>query len=84
MTIISLNSRTVEVLADRYAKSLRQRTRPVSMSAAIRAIRTVAPDLALSDRELTDIIAACAVQYGHAIEFDATQCSHSISGTSPD
>lgn len=71
MTIISINSHTVEALAERYAKSLRQRTRPVSMSAAIRAIRTVAPDLVLSDRELADIIAACAVQHGHAIDFDA-------------
>lgn len=70
MTILPLNSRTIEVLAERYAQSLRQRTRPVSMSAAIRAIRTVAPDLTLSDRELADIVAACAVQYGHVIDFD--------------
>lgn len=70
MTAISLNSQTIESLASQYARSLRQRTRPVSMSAAIRAIRTVAPDLSLTDRELADIIAACAVQYGHAIDFD--------------
>jgi hypothetical protein len=40
------------------------------MSAAIRAIRTVAPDLALTGRELADTIASCAIQYGHAIDVD--------------
>lgn len=56
MTLLPLNSPTIEVLAESYAQSLRQRPQPVSMSAAIRAIRTVAPDLTLSDRELADMM----------------------------
>lgn len=70
MTIIDLNTRSIENLADHYPGSRAHRTRAVSVSAAIRAIRMVAPDVKYSDQELVKIIAAAAVRYGHAVEFD--------------
>lgn len=71
MAIIDLKARSIEMLADDYAKSRQQRTRPISIVAAIRAIRTYAPN-ELSDRELTDIIAESAMRHGHVIDFDGS------------
>ncbi len=70
MAVVNLQARSIETLAEDYARSRGSRRRPVSIVAAIRAIRTVAPDTPFSDKELANIIAACAVRYGHAVEFD--------------
>lgn len=71
MAIIDLRSRSIETLAEDYARSRSKRSRPVSMTAAIRALRTISPDLAHTDRELADIVAAAAVRYGHVVDFDS-------------
>ena len=70
MSIIELNSRSVETLAEAYARSRAERARPVSTAAAIRAIRTVSPNLTQSDRELSNIVAAAALRHGHVVDFD--------------
>ncbi len=70
MAIVNLQSRSIEALAEDYARSRSSRRRPVSIAAAIRAIRTVAPDTSLNDKELANIIAECAARYGHAVDFD--------------
>lgn len=71
MAIINLQSHSIEMLADDYTRSRQQRTQPISIVAAIRAIRTYAPT-ELSDRELADIIAESAVRHGHVIDFDGS------------
>lgn len=70
MTIVDLRYHSVEVLAEDYARSRRKRTRPVSTTAAIRAIRTISPNLTQTDKELTNIVAAAAVRHGHVVDFD--------------
>ncbi len=70
MAVVNLQARSIETLAEDYARSRGSRRRPVSIAAAIRTIRTVAPDTPLSDKELANIIASCAVRHGHAVEFD--------------
>ncbi len=70
MHIIDLRFHSVEVLAEDYARSRRKRTRPVSVSAAVRAIRTISPNLTQTDRELSNIVAAAAVRHGHVVDFD--------------
>ena len=70
MTIIHLHDRSIERIAEQYAASLRPRKHPISMSAAIRAVRMVAPEVSHDDRKLASIIASYAVRHGHAIEFD--------------
>lgn len=63
---------SIEEIADQYARSRKSRLRPVSMAAALRAFRTIRPDCPWSDKELVELFAAKAVQYGHAVEFDVT------------
>lgn len=63
---------SIEELADQYARSRKDRFRPVSMAAALRAIRILVPDCPWTDRELADLVAAKAIQYGHAVEFDVS------------
>lgn len=72
MTIIHSSVRTIEVLADEYAVSRKDRTKPISMAAAIRAVRIIQPASSLSESEIAEIIAAKMVEHGHSIEFDAT------------
>jgi len=70
MDIIDLRLRSAEKLAEDYARSRNMLTRPVSTAAAIRALRTISPALAQTDRELRDIVAAAAVRHGHVVDFD--------------
>lgn len=70
MATFDFNSRSVEDLAEEYARTRRARIRPISVAAAIRAIRTVAPNDARSDRELADLVARQAIFYGHSVDFD--------------
>ena len=61
--------RSVEWTVEQYILS-RRGNRPVSTRDAIRALRAVLYKCALSDRELTDLIAACAVQRRLDVNFD--------------
>lgn len=70
MTGTSQPARSIETLADEYARSRRRQTRSVSMAAAVRAIKALAPETEYTDDELANVIAASAVRYGHAVDFD--------------
>lgn len=70
MTSTQFHVPSVEALADEYARTRKRHSRPVSMAAAIRAIRTLSPRELCSDKELANIIAACAIRYGHTVDFD--------------
>jgi hypothetical protein len=48
----------------------RKSGRPVSTSDAIRTLRTVMRDCALSDAELTNLIAESAIEHGLDVSFD--------------
>lgn len=54
-----------------YVKTKRTSTRPLSITNAMKAIRTVEGRSTLSDRELSDLIAAAAIDSGLSIDFDA-------------
>lgn len=70
MDIIDVHTRSLADLADAYARTREHRLRPVSIKTAIRALRILAPETPCSDKELSSIVAAAAVRYGHPIEFD--------------
>lgn len=72
MALIDLRFRSIEILAEDYARSHSKRSRPVSMTAALRALRTISPELAHTDRELVNIVAAAAVRHGHVVDFDSS------------
>ena len=61
--------RTIEWVVEQHILS-RRGSRMVSTRDAIRALRTVMPKCALSGRELTDLIAICAVRRGLDVNFD--------------
>jgi hypothetical protein len=61
--------RTIEEVVDQYVSS-RTASHPVSTSHALRAIRAALPSCTLSDRELTDQIAAVAVSRGRNVSFE--------------
>jgi hypothetical protein len=67
-------TRTIEWAVEHYILS-RSGRRPVSTRNAIRALRTVMHDCALSDRELTDLVAKCAVQRRLDVNLMGTQIS---------
>ena len=70
MNVIDGQMRSIEILAEEYTRSARERASPVSLQMAIRSIRASSPNLNYSDRELTDIIANIAVRHGLPIDFD--------------
>lgn len=70
MAIGEPRSRSIDVLAEDYARSRREGTGPVSMTAAVRAIRMVAPDMTHSDSDVANIVAAWVLRYGHPVDFD--------------
>jgi hypothetical protein len=61
--------RTIEWTVEHYVLS-RSGRRPVSTRDAIRALRAVMHKCALSDRELTDLVAKCAIQRRLDVNFD--------------
>jgi hypothetical protein len=63
-------SATVMTVVDMYVASRRRSERPVSTGDAIRAIRTALPDCKMADRELSDMVARCAITNGHDVIFD--------------
>ncbi|TYR36749.1 hypothetical protein FY036_00740 [Mesorhizobium microcysteis] len=71
MDIIDVHTRSIADIADAYARTRQQRSRPLSIRTAIRALRILAPENPCSDKELSGIVAAAAVRYGHPVEFDA-------------
>ena len=55
----------VEYVETRGASSI-----PIYTSHALRALRTVMPGCGLTDRELTDLVAAAAIRSGRDVAFD--------------
>jgi hypothetical protein len=62
-------TRTIEWTVEHYILT-RCGRRPVSTRDAIRALRAVMQKCALSDRELTDLVAKCAVRRRLDVNFD--------------
>lgn len=76
MYVVKDHDLNVQNFARDYVKAQAKRGM-VSTTRAVRAIRTVAPDCALTDRELADVVAEQAVIAGCAIDFDVDD--HAIS-----
>ncbi|MBS3647247.1 hypothetical protein KEU06_01225 [Pseudaminobacter sp. 19-2017] len=53
-----------------YVDTRRNKSNPLSVAGAIKAIRMVAPHCHLSDRELADLVAVAAIGRGFTIDFD--------------
>jgi hypothetical protein len=65
----SFFARSPQAVAKEYVGS-RSKSRLISTSQALRAIRTALPHCALGDRELEDLVAAAAIEAGFDIHFD--------------
>jgi hypothetical protein len=63
-------SRTLDDVVRNYVET-HGRTRAISTADAIRAVRTLLPDIGLHDRELSDKVAEMAMLAGYAVAFDA-------------
>lgn len=64
-------ARTLESVIEAYVHSRSRSQVSLSTSRAIRAVRTLLPALALSDRELENLIARSAVRWRMPVAFDA-------------
>lgn len=64
-------SRSIESVAEGYARSRTERLRPVSMAHALHTLRTVVPDCDWPDSQLINLLATKVVMRGHAVYFDA-------------
>ena len=58
-------------IVGQYVLSRRAAGRPLSIASALTAIRTVDGKAAVTDRELSDMIAAAAVARGMSVDFDS-------------
>jgi hypothetical protein len=65
----SFFARSPQAVAKEYVGS-RLKSRLISTSQALRAIRTALPHCSLGDRELEDLVAAAAIEAGFDIQFD--------------
>lgn len=64
----SISERSTHELVEAYVLS-RSKARFLSTHLAIRAIRSLSPACAVSDRDLEDMIEAAAIAHGVAISF---------------
>jgi len=65
----SFFARSPQAVVKDYVGS-RSKSRLISTSQALRAIRTALPHCSLGDRELEDLVAAAAIEAGFNIHFD--------------
>ncbi|MDN2565832.1 hypothetical protein N1F89_06335 [Aquibium sp. A9E412] len=63
-------SRGAASAARQYVMTRARRQQVISTSQAVRALRMVLPDCALSDRELADLVAEAAIAHGVSVSFD--------------
>lgn len=70
MTTIAFVSRATNDIIDHYIETRRKSDMPVSTGQAIRAIRAALPKCDLTDRQLTDMVAAAAIRGGRNVNFD--------------
>jgi hypothetical protein len=64
-----LPSRVVEVIREYVSRA--DRNRPISVARLARAARAVMPDVAVGERELTELITRELVMAGANVDFDA-------------
>ena len=77
MTSMHRAPRSVDSLIEAYVQSRKSQS-SLSTSRAIRAIRTLIPDLTLSDRELENLTAASAIRWQIPVYFDVEKDHESI------
>ncbi|HWK65051.1 MAG TPA: hypothetical protein VNS34_08935 [Rhizobiaceae bacterium] len=70
MATIDFQERSIEKVVEHYVDSRTDDPRPISTTYALRAIRTVLPRCGLSDRQLSDMVAAFAIRKGRNVAFD--------------
>jgi hypothetical protein len=70
MSHIHFQERSIAYVVDQYVESRRDPEWPISTGYALRAIRTVLPNCALSDRQLAEMVAASAIRRGRNVAFD--------------
>lgn len=63
-------ARTLSHLVDHYVERRSKSGWPISTGHAIVAIRMVAPDCAMSDRQLSELVAASAIRQGCNVTFE--------------
>lgn len=68
--MITIQPRTVSDIVEHYMDRRGKSREMVSTRQAVSTIRMVAPQCSLSDRELSDMIAASAVRRGCSVAFD--------------
>jgi hypothetical protein len=71
MTSMHRAPRSLESVIEAYVHSRSKSQGSLSTSRAIRAVRTLLPALALSDRELENLIAKSALRWRMPVAFDA-------------
>lgn len=71
MPVFDLHEKVIAQVVDEYIDSRGHLDWPISTLHALRAIKTVLPKCAYSDRELVDLVAASAVRKGRNISFDS-------------
>ncbi|ESY89127.1 hypothetical protein NKI51_09300 [Mesorhizobium australicum] len=67
---MSQKRRDLDYLVQHYIECRRGKPWPLSVSAAVVAIRTVFRECLASDRELATLIARAAIDRGQIVEFD--------------
>ncbi|MBZ9756850.1 hypothetical protein LB524_16265 [Mesorhizobium sp. ESP6-5] len=70
---MSQKRRDLDYLIQHYIDCRRGKPWPLSVSAAVVAIRTVFRESLASDRELATLIARAAIDRGQVIEFDLNE-----------
>lgn len=73
MTHIRFLDRLVTDVVEQYVRSRRPANPAVSTELAVRAIRTAIPNCELSNRELSDLVAASAIRNGRSVAFDIAE-----------
>lgn len=70
MSAFVASSRPTDLVIDHYVDTRRGYDRPISTSQAVVAIRSALPGCLLTDRELSDLVAASAIRRGRNVAFD--------------
>jgi hypothetical protein len=69
---------TVEDAASLYVMSRKNRMSPLSVSAALRAIRAVCPHAIQTDCEIVNLVAFAASTMGLAVDFDVSETRETV------
>ncbi|MBN9073118.1 MAG: hypothetical protein J0H34_16295 [Rhizobiales bacterium] len=78
MAIINFEERSIGRVVDQYLESKRNRSWPVSVADAVKAVRMVSTLPELSDEQLGSMIVAAAVAKGRDVAFDLSDRQASL------